>query len=118
MSNSTEKKNALNIVLYVNGMNFDGNTLKEKSLGGSETAGLCMARELAKRGHRVTMFSNTEKAGKIDGVIYQPIALFQGYASITPIDVCIVQRVPEIFANQFKSKINILSDSKFQKGYS
>ena len=35
------------------GLAFNGDTLKTKGLGGSETALLCIAREFAKRGHRV-----------------------------------------------------------------
>jgi glycosyltransferase involved in cell wall biosynthesis/2-polyprenyl-3-methyl-5-hydroxy-6-metoxy-1,4-benzoquinol methylase len=101
-------KYRLNIVFYVNGMQFDGDSLNRHSLGGSETAGLCMAREMAKRGHDVTMFCNTERPGKYDGVNYLPIQSFQPYMIYTSTDVLIVQRVPQIFGTQMKSKINIL----------
>ena len=98
----------LSIVFYINGMKFDGNTLKEHSLGGSETAGLCMARELAKRGHDVTMFCNTDKPDKYDGVIYYNIDNFVPFMGYTKVDVCIIQRIPQMFQTTLKSKVNIL----------
>ena len=100
--------NPLSIAFYVNGMPFDGDALKTKSLGGSETAGLCMAREMAARGHHVVMFCNTKAPGKYDGVSYLPIEAFQQYLMFTSTDVLIAQRVPQVFQNQYKSKINIL----------
>lgn len=100
--------NRLSIVFYVNGMPFQGDTLEKASLGGSETAGLYMAREMARRGHDVIVFSNTDKPAKYDGVNYLHIDGFMNYAMFTPIDVLIVQRVPQIFGFRMKSKINIL----------
>ena len=98
----------LSIVFYVNGMAFNGDSLKTHSLGGSETASLCMARELAKRGHAVSMFCNTDAPGKYEGVSYIPIDAFHQYMTVTPADVLITQRLPQIYNTQFKSKINIL----------
>ena len=100
--------NKLSIAFYVNGMAFNGDALEMQSLGGSETAGLCMAREMAARGHDVVMFCNTDKPGKYDGVNYLPISAFQGYMLFTAVDVLIAQRVPQVFQSQFKSKLNIL----------
>ena len=60
-------------VFYVPGMPFDGHTiLRGESLGGSETAGLSMAAEMARRGHRAIVFANIprEREGKYDGVQY------------------------------------------------
>lgn len=103
------KKHKLNIVFYVNGMPFDGNSLKTQSLGGSETAGLCMAREMAARGHDVTMFCNCKVGlNKINGVMYLPMKAFHQYSVFTDIDVLIVQRIPAEFTTRYKSKINIL----------
>jgi hypothetical protein len=66
----------MKIVMYVAGMTFNGNTIKEgKSLGGSESAGYYVARELAKLGHDVTMFSSIqpEESKFYEGVLYVPI---------------------------------------------
>ena len=98
----------LTIVFYVNGMAFNGDSLKEHSLGGSETAGLCMAREMAALGHDVVVFSNCDKPGKYDGVKYRNLAEFPSYTVFSDIDVLIAQRVPQVFSNPTKSKLNIL----------
>lgn len=101
-------KHKLSIVFYVPGMKFNGDSLKLHSLGGSETAGLCAAREMAAIGHDVTMFCNTDKPGKYDEVNYLPIQNFQPYIINTSTDICIVQRAPQVFSIPMKSKINIL----------
>lgn len=98
----------LNIVFYVNGMSFHGNSLNEHSLGGSETAGLCMARGMAELGHNVVMFCNTDKPGTYDEVVYRPISEFFGYMAYATVDVCIGQRVPQIFGAKTKAKLNVL----------
>jgi len=99
----------LNIFMIVGGMPFDGDTLKgERSLGGSETAGLCMARELAKRGHYVTMMNNVPQEGEYDGVIYVNINRAVELIQKAPHDVLIVQREPRWLAHNTASKINVL----------
>lgn len=98
-----------NLVFCVPGMPFEGNTLETQSLGGSETAGLSMAKEMAKRGHMVRMFCGTTGISKCaDGVEYLPLSYFNSFAGSTPHDVCIVQRTPEIFGSHFASKLNVL----------
>lgn len=108
----------MDIVIHSLGMPFNGETLKSKSLGGSETAAYYQARELAARGHRVVVFTNDEEGGESDGVLYcwaGPITQetplgrnFEFYASKTPHDVLILQRAPMAFHRQWASKINIL----------
>lgn len=105
---SNRKGHKLDIVFYVQGMTFNGDSLSKHSLGGSETMGLIMAREMAKRGHDVTMFCNTDKPGNYDGVTYLPAEHYFNYVMYTPHDVAIVQRIPGIFNNKTKAKINIL----------
>ena len=101
-------RDAYDIVMLVPGMAFDGSSLKEKSLGGSETAGLCMARELAAMGHRVVVFANTPEIGTYDNVLYMPQDRWELYAKTTPHDISIVQRQPTAFVNRLASKVNIL----------
>lgn len=98
----------LDIVMLVPGMPFDGDSLDKGGLGGSETAGLLMAKELAKIGHSVCMFSNCEKPGVYDKVIYRNVADWSEYASLNPHDVSIVQRLPESFSGKKVSKLNLL----------
>ena len=83
-------------------MPFDGNTVKTKSLGGSESAAYYLARELARRGHRVSCWTSSDKDIVVDGVTYCSVGThsqetplgerFDHYASHTPIDVLIMQR--------------------------
>jgi len=98
----------LDIVICVNGLPFDGETIKKGGLGGSETAGYYLAKSLADMGHRVVMFTNTEREGLFDNVHYQSIATWESYVTSTPHDVCIIQRMPELFAKNIASKFNIL----------
>ena len=105
------------IVMHCGGMPFNGATLEKQSLGGSETAAYYVARELAKRGHRVTLFTNHPDEGAFDGVKYiwagpvnerAPLGeRFHFYASHTPHDVCLIQRMPGAFVHRFASKINV-----------
>lgn len=98
----------LDIFMCVPGLPFDGDTIKKGSLGGSETAGVYMARELAKLGHRVTMFSGVEREGVFDKVRYVPIGSFNQASRVVPHDVCIIQRAPQLFAQTKASKLNVL----------
>lgn len=93
--------------MFVPGMPFTGNTLKEASLGGSETAALCMARELASLGHDVYLFGNGEP-GEYDGVYYMPLDQWDGFVASTPHDVAIVQRIPYKFIGRTAAKLNLL----------
>lgn len=113
----TALRTGLRIVMHVMGMPFNGETIKEESLGGSETAAYYQARELAKRGHNVTVFTTSIEGGRSDGVEYicmgQPTEAaplgeaFEHYARHTPHDVLIIQRHPLAFQKQFASKVNI-----------
>ena len=101
-------KNVFEIALLVPGMPFDGGTLETKSLGGSETAGLCLARELARLGHKVWVFCNCENPGVYDGVVYQRVDDWGRFATKVPFDLAIAQRVPEAFAASLNAKFNVL----------
>ncbi|MCH8884240.1 MAG: methyltransferase domain-containing protein, partial [SAR324 cluster bacterium] len=122
----------MNIVFYVPGMPFNGETIagssncedrspstgSGQSLGGSESAGYYLAREMARRGHSVTAFTQIagHEAGEWEGVRYVPIgplsreypfgAEFQRYAGSVPHDVLIGQRVPALFSQTYQSKLN------------
>jgi len=109
---------SLFIIMHCGGLPFNGETIKTKSLGGSESAAYYMAKSLAAEGHRVTLFTNHPEGGEWDGVRYVPAGQpseehplgesFHYYASNTPSDVLIIQRAPGAFRYQWASKVNLL----------
>ncbi|MEE8323009.1 MAG: glycosyltransferase family 4 protein, partial [Candidatus Bathyarchaeia archaeon] len=107
----------MHIVIYAGGIPFDGNTIKERSLGGSESAAYYVALELSARGHQVVVFTDCTEAKETDGVNYIPIGertqekpmgvSWHFYCENTPHEVNIVQRVPHGFAWPIQSKMNL-----------
>lgn len=107
----------MEIVIHSMGMPFNGQTVASRSLGGSESAAYYQARELARRGHRVHVFTTSEEQGQWDGVNYlcvgninqqTPLGRdFEWYARNTPHDVLVIQRHPLAFHGQWASKVNI-----------
>ncbi|MDH4120432.1 MAG: methyltransferase domain-containing protein [Deltaproteobacteria bacterium] len=109
----------MNIVILCPGIPFHGGTLAQgKSLGGSESAAYYTARELARHGHQVTLFTQItpEEEGVWDGVRYlsagtptgqSPLGeRFEWYASHTPHDLLVIQRAPMAFHRPYASKVN------------
>src|SRR5262249_7064048 len=75
---------AYSIVFAVPGMAFAGDALDKQSLGGSETAALHMARELARLGHRVAVFSHNNGPRLYNGVTYYPVDQWDSYTRVVP----------------------------------
>jgi glycosyltransferase involved in cell wall biosynthesis/2-polyprenyl-3-methyl-5-hydroxy-6-metoxy-1,4-benzoquinol methylase len=99
----------LDISILIPGLPCDGEALEEKSLGGSESAGIYMAKALAREGARVMVFCNTSQTSTDgEGVRYLPAGSWKVYAKGTPHDVCIVQRTPEAFAQRTNARLNLL----------
>jgi 2-polyprenyl-3-methyl-5-hydroxy-6-metoxy-1,4-benzoquinol methylase/glycosyltransferase involved in cell wall biosynthesis len=106
------------VVMHCGGLPFNGETVKTHSLGGSETAAYYVARELARMGHKVTIFTSFPEGSESDGVRYEwagqvseahPLGeRFGFYAENTPHDICIIQRNPQAFSRKYASKINLL----------
>jgi glycosyltransferase involved in cell wall biosynthesis len=98
-------------------MPFNGETILTKSLGGSESAGYYLAFELAKRGHKVSVFTSSTEEGTFDGVTYcfagnssaaTPLGdRFEFYAQNTPHDVLIIQRHPYAYHKKWAAKLCI-----------
>ena len=105
------------ITLHCGGMPFNGTTIEEQSLGGSESAAYYMAKELAVKGHKVSLFTNIAEQSDCDGVRYIPCGQpteaapmgehFHHYAENTTCDVLIIQRHPFAFNFPFASKVNL-----------
>jgi glycosyltransferase involved in cell wall biosynthesis/2-polyprenyl-3-methyl-5-hydroxy-6-metoxy-1,4-benzoquinol methylase len=98
-------------------MPFDGNTIAQKSLGGSESAAYYLATELASRGHRVSCWTNIDTPSESHGVKWIPLGIanqntplgdkFEFYAAHTPVDVLIMQRQPHAFHQRWNAKVCI-----------
>ncbi len=98
-----------NIVIATQGLPFNGNTDRQKALGGSETAVINVARELAKQGHYVRVFCDCDKPGLYDGVVYCSNQTWNEFISHSECDILIVSRT-HTMAGTFKinSKLNVL----------
>ncbi|EKD42416.1 MAG: glycosyl transferase group 1 [uncultured bacterium] len=72
---------------------FSPLSLSEKAVGGSETAFVMMAHELARLGHKVSCFCNTPNAGVFDGVAYYPVQQFFLYAK--------EHKIPNLICSRF-----------------
>lgn len=97
----------MNIVFATSGLEFNGNSLKEKGLGGSETALVYMARELSKLGNRVAVYCRCPKPGVYDGVHYVPLENFVHMNQNVPIDVQIISRFGAIWSPFVDAALNV-----------
>jgi glycosyltransferase involved in cell wall biosynthesis len=98
----------LKIAFVTLGLPFSGNSLKKHSLGGSESALLHVARELAKLGQDVTVFCECTEAGVFDNVSYLHYRDMQGYASPGAFDVLIASRFMEYNALPIPTALRVL----------
>lgn len=110
----------MDIVIHSMGMPFNHSIMQERAMGGSETAAYYKARELARRGHRVFVFTSigkeqeeTDELGvrySSSGPASQHAPLgesFEFYARNTPCDVLIIQRHPVAFHAPYAAKVCI-----------
>ncbi len=97
-----------NIVLYTEGLQFNGGTINEVALGGSESAFTYLAREFARLGHNVTAFTRCGEGGLFDGVAYIDVSNIQNFLQVGECDIFIASRFPEVFASHIPAKVKIL----------
>lgn len=95
------------IVFATGGLRFDGRSLERGGLGGSETAVLCMAREMAKRGHSVHVFCKTDGAGVQNDVEYHDINGLYDFNADHHFDVFVCSRFAEIMQRRIRSGMTI-----------
>jgi glycosyltransferase involved in cell wall biosynthesis len=97
----------MNVVLYTEGLPFTGSTLSEQALGGSETAFISVAGEMARQGHTVTAYCLCGSEGVYDGVFYKDVSkineLHRGEC-----DLFVCSRFFKIFSEGLRAKINFL----------
>ena len=108
----------MEVVIVNSALPFGPETLKYKSLGGSETAALMMAKELKKLGHIVNVFTTFPspqdpdfvQPGSLgeDGVRYMPIEMYNDFIKNTPVDILIALRDPRILYCQNQAGKRIL----------
>src|ERR1700733_16326896 len=53
---------------------YDGRSLETEPLGGTESSVIRLARELAQRKHRVTVYTNCDAPIEHEGVAWRPLA--------------------------------------------
>jgi len=108
----------MEIVIAAGGMPFGPTTLKHKSLGGSETAIIMLAKELKKRDNYVTVFCELPEEGHPDfhnngeddedGVRWLHINNYQSYVQNTQVDLLICSRDPRLVAIPAQAKKKVL----------
>lgn len=101
----------MNIVIISPGLEHDGNTPTQKSLGGSETAAIQLAEALVKntdsfgRKNKVLVFSPCQKPVKVNDVQYFPIQAARMNAEGADIDLLIVSRALEALQTAHNAKV-------------
>lgn len=98
----------MDIVIYTEGLPFDGATPFERSLGGSESAVVFMARELARRGHKVRVFCHCPRPGEYDGATYQDAADYRAFVAADECDVFICCRHLRGLTAPLRSQVYLL----------
>ena len=98
------------IGFYTKGLTFNGNTVNEKGLGGSESAIVYIAREFAKNDNEVIVFCHCDRTGVYDGVLYLDIdASYSDAVRNYNFDIFISSRFTyHLFSNPVKSNLMIL----------
>ncbi|MEM7392019.1 MAG: glycosyltransferase, partial [Verrucomicrobiota bacterium] len=96
------------IVLYTEGLNFSGDTLEKKALGGSETAFIQLARELARAGHTVDAFCPCPRPGVFHDVTYHDLSAFEDWRSHASCDLFICSRFFHVFFKPIRARTRIL----------
>ena len=97
-------------IIDIIGLTYDGNTLNKRGLGGSESAVILLAKELAKKNFKVTVFNNCidkeSEEGTFDNVEYIDHSILD-YKNDFSFDVVISSRtvipfLPSHLYNQFE----------------
>jgi glycosyltransferase involved in cell wall biosynthesis len=95
----------LDVVLYTEGLPFTGDTLEQRSVGGSETAFIYVARELARLGHKVTAYCRCTKEGLYDGVSYKDLSKADELTQ-SECDLFICSRYFLVFTKLVRAKVS------------
>lgn len=96
------------IAAITEGLEFDGGTIYQEALGGSESAFVFMMRELAKRGHEVHAFTKCPNPGSYDGVGYHRIQEFNDLSPMFEWDLLFAYRHVSWLTRPNHAKLRIL----------
>lgn len=96
------------IVMYTEGLGFNGDSLNEKALGGSETAFIEVAKQLRKMGHDVIVYCRCDRTGIYDGVSFQDISDFEAWVVLGECDIFIASRFYHVFPQISNAKLKVL----------
>jgi glycosyltransferase involved in cell wall biosynthesis len=96
------------IHFLTDGPEFDGSSLKKKSLGGSETALIQAAQALADRGHEVTVYNNCPNPGRHNRVTYRSKSCYLNHSRRIECDVLIVSRWFSFFDYPSPARLKVL----------
>jgi glycosyltransferase involved in cell wall biosynthesis len=97
----------MRIAFYTRGSAFNGSSIENKGLGGSESALLYLARVLAGSGHDLSVFCNCDSPGTYNGVQYHNSDALLPAAAANAFDVCVFSRFYEPLA-QTKATVRVL----------
>lgn len=98
----------MRICIVTEGTKLEHDSLETGSLGGSETAVACMARELSKRGHKVAVFAKTEQEGEFDGIEWYNVGKFPVVSLFAQWDVLVVSRYAQYLAAPTNAGMRVL----------
>jgi glycosyltransferase involved in cell wall biosynthesis len=107
----------LDVLVVSIGLPHDSATVREQSLGGSETAAIYVAEALARHGHRVTVYSplpprqqNGQPVGDhvMHGVTWRDLNRFPGECLALPYDVAVVSRDLNLLRQPINAKLKYL----------
>lgn len=96
------------LVFYTAGIVFNGRTIYEKGLGGSESALFYLAREFANLGYKVRVFNNCDQPGNYEAVEYGDMVDFHIYRYFNPMKILISLRSLKPFKVPVDAKCKIL----------
>lgn len=98
----------MRIAFVTGGLPFHGNSLNQTGIGGSETAIICMARELAKRSHQIDVFCKCDHPGRYANVNYYDETEFTTRGATAAYDVLVASRWADPLATRVPAGLRVL----------
>ncbi len=96
------------IVFFAHSRPFHPGTILARGLGGSESALIHLARELAAIGHTVHVFCDCDAPGEYDGVIYRNVSELRTFFQVSSLDLFVSIRIPEVLAEPIPTRLKWL----------